>query len=96
MQTVGPRTTTSYETAARKRGRLLFVVSREQPQRYDSLAHAFGGEEDVKVIFDRRRGERRQRSQAPVVERRRRDRRSAIRAWAVGAVGWIRVAVAPF
>jgi hypothetical protein len=73
----------------------LFVVSRAQPQRYDSLTHAFGGEEDVKIIFDRRRSERRQRSQVPVVERRSRDRRSAIRAWAVGAVGWIRVTAAP-
>jgi hypothetical protein len=93
IHTVGPRTAIRYEAAARKR-RLLFVVSREQPQRYDSLAHAFSGDEEVKVIFDRRRGERRQRSQVPSVERRRRDRRSAIRAWAVGAVGWIRVAVA--
>jgi hypothetical protein len=94
MPTVGPRITTRYETGGRRR-RLLFVISREQPHRYDSLADAFGGDEDVKVIFDRRRGERRQRSQVPVVERRSRDRRSAIRAWAVGAVGWIRVAVVP-
>ena len=90
IEMLGPR-----PTARPRQRRLLFVVSREQPQRYESLAHAFSGDEEVKVIFDRRRAERRRRSQTRGVERRRRERRSAIRAWAVGAVGWIRVALVP-
>jgi hypothetical protein len=69
----------------------LFVVSRDRPERYDSLAHAFSGDDDVQVIFDRRRGDRRQRNQKPVADRRRRDRRSDARAWTIRATGWIRV-----
>jgi len=93
MDALDRRTTTRPAVAPRKR-RLLFVVSLEQPQRYDSLAHAFSGDDEVQVIFDRRRADRRQRQQVPVAERRRRDRRSAARAWALRTVGWDRVAFA--
>ncbi len=71
--------------------RVLFVVSRELPERYESLAYSFNGDSDVKVIFDRRRGERRQRRIAPSVERRREERRSTARDWLLRSVGWVRI-----
>ncbi len=56
---------------------LTFIVSRESPQQFEYIKQAFAGEETVRVILDRRAGDRRAR---PVleggVERRKRDRRS--------------------
>jgi len=37
----------------------LFIVSRQQPDLYSYLAREFSGEPDVRVILDRRQGERR-------------------------------------
>jgi hypothetical protein len=74
--------------------RVLFVVSRERPDRYDSLARAFSGDGDVRVIFDRRRVDRRRDARPPATERRRGDRRSALSQWVVQTMGWIRVPVA--
>jgi hypothetical protein len=73
------------------RRRLLFVVSRELPDRQKSLAYAFDGDDGVRVIFDRRRADRRQRTGAPALERRHRDRRSAARDWLLQSAGWIRI-----
>jgi hypothetical protein len=87
----------------RQTRRVLFVVSRERPDRYESLANAFSGDDDVRIIFDRRRAERRRRSaetpvsqaiQPPVTDRRRRDRRSDVRAQGLLTRGWIRVQLA--
>jgi hypothetical protein len=86
------RSATRYETVRRKR-RVLFVVSREEPERFESLSQAFAGDDDVQVIFDRRHGERRRRADTPLTERRQRDRRSAARAWALRTIGWVRVSV---
>jgi hypothetical protein len=83
---------TRYEQARRKR-RILFVVSRDRAERFESLARAFAGDDDVQVIFDRRRTDRRQQEQAFVADRRLRQRRSEVRAWTVRAAGWIRVPV---
>jgi hypothetical protein len=69
----------------------LFVVSRDRPERYESLALAFRGDRDVRVIFDRRRGERRQHAGTPIFDRRRRERRSGVNDWALRTVGWIRI-----
>ena len=88
------RSATGYGTVRRKR-RTLFVVSRDDPARFESLSEAFASDDDVKVIFDRRHGERRRRTQAPLTERRERDRRSAARAWALRTIGWVRVSVTP-
>jgi hypothetical protein len=55
--------------------RLLFVVARSETDRYDSLKQAFGCDEHVEIIFDRRVGERRRRPGDPGVERRRAQRR---------------------
>jgi hypothetical protein len=54
---------------------VLFVVSRERPDRYDSLVRAFGDDAEVKVIFDRRRV----------------ARRSDARDWMLRSAGWFRV-----
>lgn len=71
--------------------RTLFVVSRDLPERYNSLAYAFDGDRAVRVIFDRRRADRRQRTSEPVLERRREDRRSADREWTLRSAGWIQI-----
>ena len=71
--------------------RALFVVSRDLPERYNSLAYAFDGDRSVRVIFDRRRADRRQQNAAPLIERRQEDRRSADRDWTLRSVGWIQI-----
>ena len=72
--------------------RALFIVSRDLPERYNSLAYAFDGDRGVRVIFDRRRAERRQqKTRTPLIERRREDRRSADRDWALRSAGWVQI-----
>jgi hypothetical protein len=71
--------------------RALFVVSRDLPERYNSLAYAFDGDRGVRVIFDRRRSDRRQQSGVPLIERRREDRRSTDRDGTLRSVGWIQI-----
>ena len=71
--------------------RALFVVSRDLPERYNSLAYSFDGDRGVRVIFDRRRADRRQQDTAPLIERRQEDRRSADRDWRLRSVGWIQI-----
>jgi hypothetical protein len=73
------------------RQRTLFVVSRDLPERYNSLAYAFDGDRGVRVIFDRRRAERRQRTCRPTIERRLEDRRSADRDWTLRSAGWVQI-----
>jgi len=75
--------------------RILFVVSRDLPERYESLAYSFDGDDGVRVIFDRRRGERRQWTGGPPIERRHEDRRSAEGDRALRSAGWVRIDVAP-
>ena len=71
--------------------RVLFVVSRDMPLRYESLAYAFDGDHGAKVIFDRRRADRRQQTGATSLERRREDRRSPARDGVLRSAGWIQV-----
>ncbi len=71
--------------------RVLFVVSRDMPLRYESLAYAFDGDHGAKVIFDRRRADRRQQTGATNLERRREDRRSPARDEVLRSAGWIQV-----
>jgi hypothetical protein len=71
--------------------RALFVVSRDLPERYNSLAYAFDGDRGVRVIFDRRRADRRQQNVTPLIERRQEDRRSGDRDWTLRSVGWIQI-----
>jgi len=53
----------------------LFIVARAQPDLYDFLEQELSGAERIKVIFDRRRGEQRQRLDELTEERRRAERR---------------------
>ena len=71
--------------------RALFVVSRDLPERYNSLAYAFDGDRGVRMIFDRRRADRRQQTREVLVERRRENRRSADRDCALRSAGWVEV-----
>jgi hypothetical protein len=57
----------------------LFIVSRQQPDLYTYLSREFSTEADVRVILDRRQGERRRRGErraSPRGDRRRSDRRA--------------------
>ena len=56
----------------------LFIVSRRQPELYSYLSHEFSGEAEVRVILDRRQGERRRPSDRrtdDTMDRRHSDRR---------------------
>ena len=54
----------------------LFIVSRREPQLFEYLAREFASEDDVRVIFDLRLGERRKGGGSHDVERRQADRRA--------------------
>jgi hypothetical protein len=69
----------------------LFIVSRDLPERYNSLAFAFDGDRGVRVIFDRRRSDRRRQERTPLVERRKEDRRSTDRDSTMRSTGWVQV-----
>ena len=68
--------------------RLLFIVSRSEPQRYERFQAAFADDPDVRVILDRRYGERRQRNAPPGVDRRLKDRRSLDIEKHILQIGW--------
>ena len=55
--------------------RCLFIVARDQPHLRDQLRRDFAGDEEVQVVLDRRRDERRHGVQAHDPERRRAGRR---------------------
>ena len=62
-------------------GQHLFIVSRQQPDLYSYLANEFSEEPEVRVILDRRQGERRRNGDRPTSEasdRRHSDRRGNI------------------
>ena len=54
----------------------LIIVSRDQPALWQALRHEFGHSEDIRVILDRRKGERRQGDRVYTPDRRGIDRRS--------------------
>ena len=56
-------------------GHYLLIVAEDQAQVCDYLARQFSGIEKVRVLLDRRRGERRQRAILYEPERRRGQRR---------------------
>jgi hypothetical protein len=53
----------------------LFIVSRLETDLFEYLSREFASEDDVRVIFDRRLGERRRSGAAHDLERRHGDRR---------------------
>jgi hypothetical protein len=67
--------------------RLLFIVSRTLPARYEYFKYVFASE-TVDVIFDRRMGERRRRREPAAVERRRAERRRQDVTRSLETLGW--------
>ena len=59
--------------------RLLFIVSQERRELYDSLRVVLGQERSVEVILDRRVVKRRRRHEAPPAMERRRFGRRGLR-----------------
>jgi len=55
---------------------ILFIVSRGEPDLYGYVRGSFSGEDTVRIILDRRAGERRRRHAEPGADSRRGDRRS--------------------
>src|SRR2546430_9279948 len=78
-------------TAASPGRRVLFVVSRDLPDRYESLAYAFDDDYGVRVIFDRRRADRRPRAGASTVERPHQDPRPPAPGRVLRSGGWGRI-----
>jgi len=64
------------QTIDKPMARHLFLVSRHEARLYEYLLERFRDDSNVEVILDRRRGERRRRSESPEPERRRSDRRT--------------------
>jgi hypothetical protein len=60
--------------AATVRG--LIIVSRDQPELWETLAREFGRSQEIRVILDRRYGERRKAEQSYAPDRRGSERRS--------------------
>jgi hypothetical protein len=56
--------------------RFLFIVSRSNAKLANYLQHHFTGDTTVRVVIDRRHGERRQQAAGVATDRRRADRRS--------------------
>jgi len=56
--------------------RLLFIVSQERRELYDTLRQVLAHEKGVAIILDRRRLRRRRREEPPAADRRRFGRRS--------------------
>ncbi|MGH7321970.1 MAG: hypothetical protein ACRELA_20430 [Candidatus Rokuibacteriota bacterium] len=56
-------------------GPYVFIVRQEQPEVFSTLLEHFAHDRDVRVVWDRREGERRAASSAYAQERRRCDRR---------------------
>ena len=54
----------------------ILVVARTQPSLYEYLCQDFAEDPDVRVVMDRRRGERRRSGEAWLAERRRKERRT--------------------
>jgi hypothetical protein len=56
----------------------IFIVARYNPQLYEYLQREFSHDARIRIIMDRRVGERRQRTEAATGERRQSDRRQHI------------------
>ncbi len=61
----------------RDKVRCLFIVARDQPDLWHHLRRDFAEDEEVQVVLDRRRGERRRHMQLHEPDRRQGDRRRA-------------------
>jgi hypothetical protein len=57
----------------------LIIVARDQPDLWKTLTHEFGQCQEIRVLLDRRQGERRVNNQSYAPDRRGTDRRSLTR-----------------
>ena len=55
--------------------RELWIIPRDDPERYEYFRNHFADRPDVEVILDRRQGKRRRRVEGSPIERRRGERR---------------------
>lgn len=60
---------------AAKRWHALYVVAKRETATFEALTDVFAGEPSVRVVFDRREGERRHEGSPATVDRRERQRR---------------------
>jgi hypothetical protein len=56
----------------------IFIVARYNPQLYEYLQREFSHDARIRIIMDRRVGERRQRTEVTAGERRQNDRRQHV------------------
>ena len=69
--------------------RLVFIVSQERRELYESLRKVLANEKGVDVVLDRRVMKRRRREEPPAAERRRFGRRArSLEEAEVNARGW--------
>lgn len=74
------------------RRRDVYIVSADREDLYELLKNRLGEDDNVEVVLDRRRGERRSQSRAMEEDRRRGDRRSYDeRTYLLQRIGVIRV-----
>jgi len=69
---------------------LIFIVARTRLDRYEDLRRQFGDWRDVRIVLDRREGDRRTRERTHTGNDRRRrvDRRCDIGVNTLGRLGW--------
>jgi len=69
---------------------LVIIVTRSRLDRYEELRHDFGDWRDVRIVLDRREGDRRTPQVSPeaAVDRRRGERRHPVIAKAYLKLGW--------
>jgi len=67
---------------------VLFIVSRAEPRLHRYVASAFTGVREVEIVLDRRQGERRQRKDPSLADRRRSDRRLNDVTRSLQQLGW--------
>ena len=69
---------------------ILMVVSRDNPGLYDYAVREFADSDEIKVVLDRRTGDRREAGNPPAVdvERRRSDRRRYAVDHRLRTIGW--------
>jgi len=67
---------------------VLFIVSRAEPRLHRYVASAFTGVREVEIVLDRRQGERRQRKDPALADRRRSDRRLNDVTRSLQQLGW--------
>jgi hypothetical protein len=80
---------TGWRVACSVAGVLIFVVARRRLDRYDELCRWFADAGDVRIVLDRREGERREsHTDFSGINRRRRERRHGLGVEPFQKLGW--------